>query len=118
MLLSLSRGCHCLNFLLFIGLSLISLWFSGPTGRAGGGSFGKREGGGGGQTGSSTGEEREGDSEKSHQEREAETQDNVQGFFFLLFVYLFVFTQKKSSIFFIFSLVFRCILSSGVTNLD
>lgn len=30
-------------------------------------------------------------------------------FFFLLFVYLFVFTQKKSSIFFIFSLVFRCI---------
>lgn len=91
-------GVTRLIFLLFIGLSLISLWFSGPTGRAGGGSFGKREGGGGGQTGSSTGEEREGDSEKSHQEREAETQDNVQGFFFYyLFIYLYLLKRRVQS---------------------
>lgn len=103
MLLSLSRGCHCLNFLLFIGLSLISLWFSGPTGRAGGGSFGKREGGGGGQTGSSTGEEREGDSEKSHQEREAETQDNVQGFFFFIIcLFICIYSKEEFNLFHIF----------------
>lgn len=56
--------------------------FTGPAGGAGGGSFAEGEGGRGGEAGSPAGQERERDPEEGHQEREAETQDYLQGSFF------------------------------------
>lgn len=52
---------------------------SGSTGGDGSGSVGQREGGGGGQAGGPAGQERERGAEESNQERETETQDNMQG---------------------------------------
>lgn len=54
---------------------------TGPAGGAGGGPFGKGEGGRGSQAGSSAGQEGERDPEEGHQEGEAETQDYLQGSF-------------------------------------
>lgn len=55
------------------------LLVSGSAGRAGCCTAGQREGGRGGQTGCPAGQEGEGDPKEGHQEREAETEDNLQG---------------------------------------
>lgn len=52
---------------------------AGPAGGAGSCSLAEGEGRGGGQAGGAAGQEGEGDPEEGHQEREAETQDHLQG---------------------------------------